>query len=438
MQSVFAFHDHQKFKVHLYATSASDGSRSRDRIESGSDQFLDVSTWSDDAVVERIISDGIHILVNLGGYTKGARNEIFAVRPCPVQISLMGFAGTLGAGWCDYIVCDAISCPEDLTAEFFARAKAGSDLKNDFDFGPSVGTEGDPEFPADDWVYSENFIYMPHSFLVTDHKQSSRGDEDLTVQQRAAISNDKIWDDEQRRRTLARQLLFPELAADVVIFANFNQLYKIDPEIYALWLKILSLVPRSVLWLLRFPAAGEEHLLRTARAWAGEEVASRVRFTEIARKDDHIMRCRVADIFLDTIECNAHTTASDVLWSGTPIITWPRHRYKMCSRVAASVAHATGFGAEMVVSSLDEYQELAVSWARGAHQSDSALRNLRRNLFLNRDRMPLFDTQRWTRNIEKGYQAAWVRWVNGSEDRDSKSGCIFVHDDDPVGIIRFD
>ena len=95
-----------------------------------------------------------------------------------------------------------------------------------------------------------------------------------------------------------------------------------------MWLKILSLVPRSVLWLLRFPAAGEEHLLRTAKAWAGEEVASRVRFTEIARKDDHIMRCRVADIFLDTIEvqtlyrcgcrankscdqCNAHTTASE-------------------------------------------------------------------------------------------------------------------------------
>jgi len=102
------------------------------------------------------------------------------------------------------------------------------------------------------------------------------------------------------------------------------------------------------MWLLRFPPAGEEHLIRTAKAWAGEEIASRVHFTDVATKNDHIQRCRVADLFLDTTECNAHTIASDVLWSGTPILTWPRHRYKMCSRVAASVAHATGFGGDMV------------------------------------------------------------------------------------------
>jgi predicted O-linked N-acetylglucosamine transferase (SPINDLY family) len=121
----------------------------------------------------------------------------------------------------------------------------------------------------------------------------------------------------------------------------------------------------------------------------------------------------------------------------------------MCSRVAASVAHATGFGGEMVVSSLQEYEERAVSWANGLHHEPSAvpgsgtndqntLINLRRNLYLNRDQMPLFDTQRWTRNLEKGYEAAWRQWVVGSEGGSYRSGCIFVHDDDPISVRLYD
>lgn len=151
------------------------------------------------------------------------------------------------------------------------------------------------------------------------------------------------------------------------------------------------------------------------------------------------------------VKLNAAGSCS-ALWSGTPILTWPKHRYKLCSRVASSVAYATGFGAEMVVSSLQEYEERAIRLANGFHrkaespttstefgQNDEyTLINLRRNIFLNRDQMPLFDTKRWVRNLEKGYKAAWIRWVDGSESGNNESGCISVYDDDPVMVQSFD
>lgn len=145
----------------------------------------------------------------------------------------------------------------------------------------------------------------------------------------------------------------------------FNQLYKLDPGVFKAWLRILALVPNSIIWLLRFPAAGEVHLLRAAREWAGDEVASRLVFTEVAPKGVHIQRGRIADIFLDAWECGAHTTSADILWSGTPVLTWPRYKHKMCSRVAASIVHATGFGKQMAVESEEEYVKRAVELALG-------------------------------------------------------------------------
>lgn len=123
-------------------------------------------------------------------------------------------------------------------------------------------------------------------------------------------------------------------------------------------------------------------------------------------------------------------------------MTWPKHRFKMCSRVAASVAHATGFGHEMIVSSLKEYEERAVWFGDNLHPGQQDERNplvsLRKNLFMNRDHMPLFDTRRWTGNLEKGYKEAWERWANGSEGSNRKSGNIFIHDDEPVIVRSFD
>ncbi|TFK89960.1 glycosyltransferase family 41 protein [Polyporus arcularius HHB13444] len=466
MQNVFGMHDRERFNVSLYTTSPWDGTAYRPRIADMVENFVDVSSWSLESIVGHIKQQNIHILVNLGGYTKGARNDIFAVRPCPIQMQLMGYAGTLGAGWCDYLVCDPIACPQETSAveqwrqvrarRQHAASAAGSLSGSSLDLDADI----DPEDGSDEWIYTEKFLYMPHTFMVADHKQSFRGDDNLSPEARAAMPVETLWLEEERRRAEARQQVFPDVPPDVIIFANFNQLYKIDPGIFLVWLRILRKVPWSILWLLRFPAQGEEHLMRSAKLWAGEEVASRIRFTDVAKKDWHIFRARVADLFLDTAECNAHTIAADVLWAGTPILTWPKHKHKMCSRVAASMVHATKFGDQMVVHSAEEYEARAIALAESVryvphHEPSGAvlprgqgeLVELRRKLYINRDNLPLFDTLRWTRNMEKGYQEAWRRWVEGTQyeasdewaacDGDEKrSGCIWVQDNDPVHITH--
>ncbi|KAI0639406.1 TPR-like protein [Trametes polyzona] len=466
MQSVFGMHDRSRFNVFLYTTSPWDGTAYRPRIASMVEHCVDVSSWSLNTIIDHIMQHEIHILINLGGYTKGARNDIFAARPCPIQMQLMGYAGTLGAGWCDYLVCDPIACPQDTSAtERWRKMQATQANEAASRTPPEVSldldADLDPESDSDEWQYMEKFIYMPqHTFMVTDHKQSFRGDEDLSPEERAQVPAETLWLDEERRRVDARKQVFPDLPQDVIIFANFNQ------GIFLVWLRILRQVPRSVLWLLRFPGAGEEHLRRTAKLWAGEDVASRIRFTDVAKKDWHVFRARVADLFLDTaearchVQCNAHTIAADVLWTGTPILTWPKHKHKMCSRVAASMANATGFGAQMTVHSAEEYERRAVALAQSVHyvpfhepsgavlpRGQGELVRLRRNLFLNRDRMPLFDTLRWTRNFEKGLREAWRRWVEGTQYElsdeweaagadvpEKRSGCIWIRDDDPVDI----
>ncbi|KAH8927877.1 glycosyltransferase family 41 protein [Atractiella rhizophila] len=425
MQSVFGFHDQSRFNVFCYATTPSDNSPYRIKIEREVPRFLDVSTWSTDQIVNRIAQDGIHILINLNGYTKGARNEVFAARPAPLQMEFMGFAGPLSGGWCDYVVADAIVCPpETAAAEEWRRRKDQGLPESPADLPGDI----DPEEASDSWVYNEKFIYMPDSYFVCDHAQSSRD-------ALSTLPPDQRWSVEEDLRWRKRRELFPGLRDDVVIFANFNQLYKIDPAIFQSWLKILRDVPNSILWLLRFPAAGEPHLLQTASLWAGLEVASRIRFTDVTSKDEHIARGRVVDLFLDTTECNAHTTACDILWSGTPMITYPRREWKMCSRVAASIVSATGYGSQMTVYSFEEYERRAVALASSLRyqytseimdglvvshrRGQGELIELRKNLFLSRETSPLFDTRRWTRNLEKGYIAAWKRWVDGTEFEES-------------------
>ncbi|KAI9502080.1 glycosyl transferase family 41-domain-containing protein [Coemansia spiralis] len=451
MQSVFGMHDRSKFQIYCYATTPPDGTLHRQKIEGEADVFINCAAWSTQRIVEQIVNDKIHVLVNLNGYTKGARNEIFAARPAPVLVAFMGFAGTLGAGWCDYVVTDPIVCPPwtvrcEVRAERRHRA-----VKH------AIADQRKDEAGALDWVYTERMIYMPHTYFVNDHRQGFRVDEEL----RGIQTADELWITEQDARYKMRHEIFPQISDDVFIFANFNQLYKIDPTLFRMWLRVLERVPNAIIWLLRFPAAGEEHLHRAAVEWAGEEVARRVVFTDVAPKHIHIKRGRVADAFLDTPECNAHTTAVDILWSGTPVLTWPRHEHKLCSRVAASVACATGHGRQMVVSSADEYVDKAVEWAttlsyeyqyvlpmagqqtilsvdpqtgymkrRVCH---GPVMELRKQLFMRRDRSRLFDTLRWTRNLERGLTEAWRRWVTGEDDPTvyAPAGrCIWVIDED--------
>lgn len=515
MQSVFGFHDRSKFEVICYSLSASDNSSFRAKIEQEADKFVDVHQWSLAHIVEQIaLVDRVHILVNLNGYTKGGRNEIFAARPAPISMTFMGFAGTMGAfgsnlrkdyyddmpkRWVDYFVVDETVCGRKFIC--------GEDLGD----GANDLTSGR--------MYTERLIYMPNSFFVNDHKQGFREMEDPELDQvLLALPSDRLharsdsgishqeedswrqthcaWRMETLRRLKMRRQLFPQLSEDTVIFANFNQLYKLDPVTFKTWLTILQRVPNSVLWLLRFPKTGEENLRKQASMWFPESVTSRLIFTDVASKHEHIHRGRVADLFLDTPECNAHTTAADVLWTGTPIVTYPRYDFKMCSRVAASIVLATGsfsdqeearkfsftermvpdlaphvysspalLGHWMVVDSYKDYEDRAVylastmswSWKPLAEHSlkkqgqegfqnltnrgpvyqpfydsvkkefqtvpstetthvytpdvsDSLLMTLRKNIFLGRDKNPLFDTECWVRNLEKGMRLAFKRW----------------------------
>ncbi|KAK4058157.1 hypothetical protein OIO90_000896 [Microbotryomycetes sp. JL221] len=462
MQSVFGFHDLDKFNVFCYATSPSDNSAYRLKIEAEAQHFLDVSAASVQQIVEKIVSDEIHILINLSGYTKGARNEVFAARPAPVQMSYMGFAGTLSAGWCDYFIVDPIVCPPELVSGNRWRLESGDGLSGT-QSGPEKPTdfEGDPdpESARNDFVYTEKLIYMPHSYFVTDHKQAWKEDPNAFVLPgevpiRDDGSPETRWAIEEDKRWKMRKAMFPQLADDTIIFANWNQLYKIDPFIFRVWLNILEKLPNSILWLLRFPAPGEAHIRATAHKWAGPTVADRIVFTDVANKADHIHRGRIADLFLDTTECNAHTTAADILWSGTPLLTFPRHKHKMASRVAASIAMATGFGSDMIVSNASDYEKRAVELAqsvsydlmpaatgveptavdaRPQRRGRGELSDLRRKLFLTREDSPLFDTKRWVRNVEQGYLEAWDKWVSGAEFEDldgaaQRTGCVWVAD----------
>ncbi|TQW11185.1 UDP-N-acetylglucosaminyltransferase [Cordyceps javanica] len=416
MQSVFGFHDTERVRAICYATTPSDKSSYRMQIEKEAPVFRDASSWTPERLINQISNDGIHILVNLNGYTRGARNEIFAARPAPVQMSFMGFAGTLGAEWCDYILADTTAIPPS-TLRPWRQNQTLEDVFHD-----------DSEADSGEWIYTENIIFCRDTFFCCDHAQSS-----------PVTERNLTWAEEQDRRWSMRRQLFPELSEDTVILANFNQLYKvtvlnrqakIDPSTFRSWLRILAQVPRAILWLLRFPEAGEANLRRTAEQWAGPEVASRLIFTDVAQKSQHISRARICDLFLDTPECNAHTTAADVLWSSTPLLTYPRYPYKMCSRMAASILRGAlpktlegqNVADELIATSEKMYEKTAIDLAVGLSYSHTPsgevlgsgrLAEMRKLLWHSRWTCGLFDTRRWVRDVETAYEQAWKRWEKG-------------------------
>ncbi|KAH0538772.1 hypothetical protein FGG08_004660 [Glutinoglossum americanum] len=409
MQSVFGLHNPTRVKAFCYATTASDGSVHRSQIEREAPVFYDASHWSAEKLVNQIVQDGIHILINLNGYTRGARNEVFAARPCPIQMSFMGFAGTLGAEWCDYLLADTTAVPLETLRPW----RRNIDLEDQLCDNNHGGNE-------EDWVYSENIVFSRDTFFCCDHRQSAPDSQEKQLS----------WEEEQNRRWAMRKELFPQLPDDAIILANFNQLYKIEPTTFRTWLRILNHIPKAILWLLRFPDLGQSNLKQTAELWAGSEVAKRIYFTDVAPKHQHISRARVCDLFLDTPECNAHTTAADVLWSGTPLLTLPRYRYKMCSRMAASIlrgalpktAEGSRAAEDLIASSEEEYEERAIRLGNGlCYSTDPGqqgkgkgrLVELRKMLFESRWSSALFDTRRWVSDLEVAYGEAWRKWVAG-------------------------
>jgi tetratricopeptide (TPR) repeat protein len=206
MQSVFGLHNPKRVKAYCYATTGSDGSEHRRQIEREAPVFRDASIWSAEKLVNQILQDGIHVLINLNGYTRGARNEVFAARPAPIQMAFMGFAGTLGAEWCDYLLADDTAVPPDTLRPW----RRNIDLEDALVDENSGGSD-------EDWIYGENIVYCRDTFFCCDHRQSAPDSQ----------GRQPTWEEEQERRWAMRKEIFPDLPDTAIILGNFNQLYKV-------------------------------------------------------------------------------------------------------------------------------------------------------------------------------------------------------------------
>jgi protein O-GlcNAc transferase len=311
------------------------------------DQFHDVRSQSDIEVAKLLSDIEVDIAIDLNGHTHGARSGILAHRPAPIQASYLGYPGTMGAAFIDYLIADPAVLP--------------------FDQQP---------------FHTEKIVHLPDCYWVTDSK--------------LAIA---------ARTPTRREVGLPE---DGFVFCCFNNNYKITPPVFDVWMRLLAAVEGSVLWLLPSNADAPENLRREAAA-RGIDPA-RLVLAERLKLPEHLALHRVADLFVDTLPYNAHTTASDALWAGLPVLTCRGDSF--VGRVAASMLHAVGLP-ELVTRDLAEYEALALRLATDA----SLLHGFRRRLAQNLATCPLFDTDRFRRHIEAAYTMMWELHRRGEGPR---------------------
>ena len=343
MQRIFGLHNREKFKISCYSYGQDDGSIYRKQIQKQSDHFIDIKKLSPIDAAKRIYADGIDILVDLKGHTRGARLGILACRPAPVQVHYLGFPGTTGADFIDYLISDKIVTP--------------------IEHAP---------------FYSEKLVFLPHSYQVNDYQQEI-----------AAISCQK------------EELGLPE---DSFVFSSFNLPYKIDPVMFDCWMRILTQVPHSILWLFDGGEIAKKSLQQEARSRGTDP--RRLVFAKKLPKAEHLARLQLADLALDTRIVNGHTTTSDSLWAGVPVITLQGDHF--ASRVSASLLNTIGL-AELVTQHIDAYEQLAVHLAN--HPDD--LNKIKTKLSRNRLAGPLFDTPGFVKDLEKAYQEMWRIFAAG-------------------------
>ncbi len=344
IQGLFGCHDRSCFEIFAYGFGKVDDSVYRQRIVAECEHFVDVSRLSIPALADRIAADGIHILVDLMGHTGINRMAAFALRPAPIQVNFLGMLGTIGADFIDYLITDPTVTP--------------------------------PEFEP---YFVEKFATMPHSYLIAEP--------DLVV------VNQKV---DRRRYGL------PETG---FVFCSFNGAYKIEPQMFHVWMNILNRVPGSVLWLHSTGSIFEENLRREAKACG---VASeRLVFAEWMPRPDHKIRHCAADLFLDTLLYNAAATASLSLLMGLPVISCLGDTFG--SRIGASLLKTVGLP-ELIATDLDHYQHLAVHLANNPDE----LKSYRDRLAENRLTSPLFDTPSFVRNLERAYRSMWESHVAGN------------------------
>ena len=340
---VFEHHDKKRFETVGISFGPPSDSDIRKRMSGAFEQFLDVRNESDFDVASRLRRMEIDIAVDLTGFCEHGRTEILAFRPAPVQVNYLGFPGTSGADFIDYIIADRTIIPPDRT-QFF----------------------------------SEQVVYLPDTYQANDDKRPIAA-----------------------RTPTRRQAGLPD---EGTVFCAFNNAYKITPPLFEIWMGLLRDVEGSVLWLLADNPAAISNLAREARAHG--VAPGRLIFAPRVQPDEHLARFGLADLFLDTLPYNAHTTASDALWTGVPVVTCMGEAF--AGRVAASLLKAAGLP-ELVADSLEGYRARALELGRDR----KALKGLKERLTLARSTSPLFDTARFTRHLEAAYAEMWRRRQQG-------------------------
>jgi predicted O-linked N-acetylglucosamine transferase (SPINDLY family) len=342
LAGMFENHDRSKFEVTAISIGPDDGSEMRQRLQRAFEHFVDAQELTDDEIAARTREGEIDILIDLNGYTAGARFGIFARRAAPIQVGYLG--GTRGADYIDYLIADR-----------------------------TIVT------PAQRPYYAEKMVYLPDSFQPVDDKR---------------IVSDRVYS--------RAELGLPEKG---FVFCCFNNSYKIVPRNFDSWMRILKRVDGSVLWLREDKATASANLRKEAeaRGIAGERVVFAQRMPSI---EEHLGRHRSADLFLDTLPFNAHTTADDALWAGLPVLTHIGEA--LPGRVGASLLRAVGLP-EMIAATEEKYEKIAIELA-----SDPArLEAIKAKLARNRLTTPLFNTALFTRHMEGAFLMIYRRWQAG-------------------------
>jgi len=336
-------HDRAAFEILGISLRAAEDTELGRRVRSGCDQFIEVADRSDARVAGLLREAEVDIAVDLMGLTQGMRLGIFAHRAAPVQVNYLGYAGTSGASYMDYVLADGVVIPR-----------------------------------GDERYYAEKVVRLPHCYLPNDNLR----------QIAAAPAREQAG-----------------LPARGVVFCAFTNAYKINPPVFDIWMRLLREVPRSVLWLRAVGPEIRGNLLTEAAA-RGVDPQRIVFAPHVASMAEHLGRHQLADIYLDTLPYNAHSTTCDALWAGVPVITCAGGGF--ASRVAASALTAVGLP-ELIGDSLEEYGHLALELALDTRKRQ----NLRARLAANRTAAPLFDTAGHTRGLESAYEVMHKRAGQG-------------------------
>lgn len=343
MAELFERHDHERFEVVALSFGPDSQGAMRQRLLGSFDRFIDVRTRSDREAASLLAEMEIDIAVDLKGFTMDGRPGILAQRPAPVQVNYLGFPGSMGVDYVDYILADRYVIP--------------------------VGHEG---------FYSEKVVWLPDSYQANDAQR-------------------KIAKTTPTRTECG-------LPASGFVFCCFNNNYKITPDVFDVWMRLLAKLAGSVLWLLEDNAAVSRNL--RSEAVRRGITPERLVFAPRLDLDKHLARHRLADLFLDTLPYNAHTTASDALWAGLPVLTCMGTTFP--GRVAASLLNAVGLP-ELITESLADYEALALKLAT----RPALLSDIRARLSRNRSEYPLFNAKRFCSHIESAYTLMWERHQRG-------------------------